>query len=86
MTIQIAYGDHVGGHTVTDEEDDVLGLANLLEVTNSPVSDGLGAIVVGQGSSVSSRVLEEQAAVCLGCDIDERGSTSISGEKVWKVS
>lgn len=55
--------DHVGGHSITDKEDDVLGLADLGQVSDLPVCYRSSSVVVSQGGSVHARILEEHSAV-----------------------
>lgn len=75
--------DHVGGHTVTNEQDDVLGLALLSQVADQPGSDGLGAIVVSESCSVLARLVERNTAVSLRSDIDDRRLLCILGKVVY---
>ena len=46
------YGNHVGGHTVTNEQEDVLGLPDRLDVADEPLGNSLRTGVVGKGGSV----------------------------------
>ena len=46
------YRDHVSRHTVSNEEDNVLGFTLLCQVSNQPTCLGLGAVIVGQSSRV----------------------------------
>jgi len=74
--------DHGGGHAVTDEEDDVLGLLLLGEVADDPVGDRLGAVVVFQSRRVLAWLVERDAAVGLGGNVDMGGGLRILGEEV----
>jgi hypothetical protein len=75
--------DHVCGHSVTDEENNVLGLALLSQITNEPSSFRLAAIVVVESSCVLARLVKGNAAVGFGRDIDERGLLRVAGEEVF---
>jgi hypothetical protein len=48
----VAYRDHIGSHSITNKEDNVLRLANILDVTDSPGCGGLVTVIVGKGGSV----------------------------------
>jgi hypothetical protein len=43
-----SYRNHIGGHSISDEQNDVLCLSHLGQVANQPASMCLLAIVVGQ--------------------------------------
>jgi hypothetical protein len=58
--------DHVGGHTVADEENDVLGLALFSEIADEPCGLGLAAIVVAESRGVLARLVEGNTTVGLG--------------------
>lgn len=73
---------HVGGHAVTNEEDDILGLALLGNVADNPVGGGLAAIVVVKGDLVLAGLVEGNAAVGLGGDVDDGGGLGILGVEV----
>lgn len=74
--------DHVCGHTITNEEDDVLRAADLGHVTNEPSRLGLSTVVVCQSSDVLARLVQSHLAVSLRSDIDEGGPFGIPGEEV----
>jgi hypothetical protein len=74
--------DHVCGHTITNEEDDVLGLALLSQVANDPVGCGSAAIVVGEGGSVLARLVKSNTAVCLGRNIDASKLLCVTSEQI----
>lgn len=74
--------DHVGGHAITDEEDDVLGLALLSQIANEPGSFGLAAIVVVESGNVFTRLVECNTTVCLGGYVDQSGLLRILREKI----
>lgn len=76
------YRDHVGRHTVTNEQEDVLGSADLVKISDEPVGDSGRAVVVGEGSLVLARVTKRNSSVCLGGDIDKRWLLGISGKKI----
>ena len=73
---------HVGGHAVTNEEDDILGLALLGDVADNPVGGGLAAIVVVEDDLVIAGLVEGNAAVGLGSDIDDGGGLGVLGIEV----
>jgi hypothetical protein len=77
--------DHVGGHTIANEEDDVLGLALLSQIANKPGSLGLAAIVVVERGNVLSGLVEGNATVGLGGDVDQSGLLRITSEKVFMI-
>lgn len=73
---------HVGGHAVTNEEDDVLGPLLGVKIANNPLGGGLLAIVVAQSDGVGARLVEGNLAVRLGRDVDDRGLVGILGKEV----
>lgn len=75
--------DHVGGHTVTNEQNDVLGLALLSQIANKPSSNGLGAVVVVESGSILARLVESNTAVGLGSYIDHRWLLGITGKVIF---
>jgi hypothetical protein len=78
--------DHVSGHAISDEEDDILGLANLREIAHHPMSHiGLVAIIVQRGLILAGLV-ESYAAVSFGGDVDKRGFLCVLGEKIYRTS
>lgn len=74
--------DHAGGHTITNEENHVLSLLLLGEVADNPVGNSLGAIVVAQSGGILARLVERNAAVGLGCDIDNGWCLRVLSEVV----
>ena len=75
--------DHVGGHAIGDEEDNVLRLGALRRVADNPVGGGGGAIVVGQHGLVLARTVEGDATVGLGGDLDERGFLRVLCKEIY---
>lgn len=73
---------HVGGHAVTNEEDDVLGPLLGVEVADNPLGGGLLAIVVVQGDGVSARLVEGNLTVRLGGDVDNGGLVGVLSKEV----
>ena len=73
---------HVGGHAITNEEDDVLGLSLRLERANSPLGSGLLAVVVVQSNGVLAGLVEGDLAVDLGGNVDNTGLVLVLGKKV----
>jgi hypothetical protein len=74
--------DHVGGHTITNEEDDVLGLSLLGERSDGPCGLGLAVIVVVEGGGVCAGLVKRNTAVSLGGYIDKRWLLYVTGEEV----
>lgn len=77
---------HIGGHTISNEEDDVLGLAFLSKVANKPSSLGLAAVVVVEGGGVLAGFVQSNTAVGLGRNIDEAGVLCVASEEVYAMS
>jgi hypothetical protein len=75
--------DHVGGHTIANEENDVLGLALLGQVANEPGSLSLAAIVVVECSGVLSGLVKGNTAVRFRSDVYKRRRLCVPGKKVW---
>lgn len=73
---------HVGGHAIANEENDVLGLALLGNVADNPLGVGLGAVVVVEGDGVLAGLVEGDAAVGLGGDVDDGGGFGVLGVQV----
>jgi hypothetical protein len=67
----MSYRDHICGHSVSNEQNDVLSLAGLLKVTDFPGRNRLGPIVVIQSGGVQTRVLQVYSAIGFGGDIYE---------------
>lgn len=70
VSYQAGSRDHICGHAIAYEEDDVLGLAFLSQIADEPGRLRLGSIVVGEGCHVLARLVKRNAAIGLGCDID----------------
>ena len=77
---QTSSSDHVGGHSVTDEEDDVLSATLLGNITDEPVGNGLLLAVVGQDSLILAWLVERKVSVGLGGNVDKGGLFSILSE------
>lgn len=77
---KVAY--HVGGHAITNEEDDILSLALLGKVTDKPLGSCLLSVVVVKGDSVLAGLIEGNLAVGFGGDVDDRGRLGVLGEEV----
>lgn len=73
---------HVGGHAITNEEDDVLGLSLRLKLANSPLGSGLLAVVVVQGNGVRAGLVEGNLAVDLGGNVDNAGLVLVFGKQI----
>lgn len=86
MTDQACGRNHVGGHTISDKEDDVLSFALLGQVTNEPFSLCLAAVVIVERSSVLAGLVKSNTTVGFGGDIDETSIFGVASEKVCNVS
>lgn len=73
---------HVGGHTITNEEDDVLGLSLGLERANSPLGSGLLAVIVVQSNGVLAGLVEGDLAIDLGGNVDNAWLVLVLSEEV----
>jgi hypothetical protein len=80
---QSSGSDHVCRHSVTNEEDDVLGLALLSQVTDEPSSLGFATIVVVESGSVLAGLVESDAAIGFGRNVDQSGFLRIAGKEVF---
>lgn len=76
----VAY--HVGGHAITNEEDDILSLTLLGKVTDKPLGSCLLSVIVVERDCVLARLVESKLAVGLGGNIDDRRCLSILGEEI----
>lgn len=65
MSDQTGSSDHVGSHTITNEHDDVLCLADLLEILDSPGGSGLSAVVVSQNGFIFTRFAQVDPSIGL---------------------
>jgi len=73
---------HICSHAVTNEEENVLGSADLCKIADMPIRDSGRAIVVSKSGLVVTRVTESDSSVSLRRDINERWLAGISGEKI----
>jgi len=78
---QAGSSDHVGSHAITNEQEHVLGAANLGEVADQPVCSGVGAIVA-QDRLILARLVQSDTSVRLRGNIDDRGLEGIAGEQI----
>ena len=62
--------DHVGGHAITDEEDNVFGFSLLCEVSYKPFGLGAAPVVIIERSSVLTRLIEGEAAKGFGSHVN----------------
>lgn len=72
---------HVGSHTITNEHENVLGLADLLNVSDQPFCDCLGAIVA-EGCCVLARLVQCYSSPGLGSYIDLGWGIGVFGEQI----
>lgn len=56
--------DHVGGHAISDKEDNVLCFPLLGQVSDKPCSLGAATVVVVQTERVLAGLIESKFAVC----------------------
>jgi hypothetical protein len=75
--------NHIRRHSVTDEEDNVLGLALFSQVANEPSGFRLTAIVVVESSDVLARFVKGNAAVPFCGNVDEGWLLRVPCEKVF---
>ncbi len=80
---QSSGSDHVCRHSVTNEEDNVLGLPLLSQVANDPSSLGFATIVVVESGSVLAGLVESDAAISFGRNVDQGGLLRIAGKEVF---
>jgi len=72
---------HVRGHTIANEKEHILGLADLVDVADKPAGCGIRAIVA-QDRLVLAWLVQSNPTVGLGGNIDEIRSVSILGEEI----
>lgn len=82
VTDQASSCDHVGGHTITNKHDDVLGFALLCKVADKPGSLGRAAIVVVERRRIFSRLVQGQPAVGLCADVYYCVPLGVASEEV----
>ena len=82
MGDQTCCGYHVCGHAITNEKDNVLGLANFTQVSNEPISRCLVPIVVCQGGNVFTRLVQCDSAVGFAGDFHQTRFLGVSGKEV----
>jgi hypothetical protein len=78
---QACSSDHVGSHAISDEKEDVLGLADFRQILDIPVCS-LRCTVVAKDSFILARLEERYAAVGFGNDVDQGRSVGILSEQV----
>jgi predicted small secreted protein len=78
---QACSSDHVGGHAVSNVEENVLSLADFRKILDIPVCS-LSCTVVAKNSFILARLEECYTAVGFGSDIDERGSVGVLSKEV----
>ena len=69
-------------HSITNKQNDVLGLLDFCQRSHDPVGHGLGAIVVGKSGSIFARLIEGKLSVSLCCYIDHRRRLCIDSEQI----
>lgn len=83
MSDQSSGSDHVCGHSISDEKQNILSSAGSRYISNKPRSDGLCTAVVGQCRSVCSWLVQSHMSVRLSGHIDNRRFLGISSKQVW---
>lgn len=79
---QTCSGNHVGSHSVADEENDILGLLLSRERAYHPVGNGFGAIVVVESRHILSWLVESNTSVDLGRHADNGWRMGILREEI----
>jgi hypothetical protein len=69
-------------HTITDEEDHVLGASLWLGSVNGPVGKSLLVVVVVQCQLVLSGFVQGKVSVCLGGNVNDYRGFGVLGEEV----
>lgn len=77
--------DHVGGHSVPDEEEDVPCLPDLLHLADGPGGSG-GLAIILEGGLVFTGLIKVDLSVGLGGDVDNGWLASITGKVVLEPS
>jgi hypothetical protein len=75
--------NHVRGHTIANEQDQVLGLPRWRNVADEPIGHGGGAIVVAQCRSVLSWLGENYIPICFAGHLDQRRCLSVLGKSIY---
>jgi hypothetical protein len=75
--------NHVRGHAIANEQDQVPGLPRWRNVANEPIGHGGGAIVVAQCRSVLSWLGENYIPICFAGDLDQRRCLSVLGKSIY---
>lgn len=76
--------DHVGGHAVPDEENDVLRLLHLGQGPDHPIGHGRRSIVVGQRDGVFPRTVQRHPSIDFRRDIDHGWFSGRLGEQIFE--
>jgi hypothetical protein len=82
VTDQSSGGNSGLRHTITDEQDHVLGTSLRLGSVNSPVGKSLLVVVVVQCQLVLSGFVQGEVSVCLGGNVDDCRRFGVLGEEV----
>lgn len=69
-------------HTITDEEDNVLGASLGFRSVNCPVGKSLLVVVVVQRQLVLSGFVQGEVSVGLGGNVDDHRGFGVLGEEV----
>ena len=75
--------NHVGGHAITDEEHNVLGLSDSCQTAHRPCGNGLSATIVGKGGFVFSWLVQGDLAIRLWGHTNDWGFGVSLGEEIW---
>jgi hypothetical protein len=82
VTDQSSGGNSGLRHTITDEEDNVLGASLGFGSVNGPVGKSLLVVVVVQCQLVLSGFVQSEVSVCLGGNVDYRRCFGVLGKEV----
>lgn len=74
--------DHVRGHSISNEEQHILGLAGLLNVPNVPVSSGGGSVVVMKRDHIVAWLIESYSSPGLRRYVHMRRSVCIGSKQI----
>jgi hypothetical protein len=77
--------NHVCGHAVANEENNVLRLALLSEVLDEPLCFGLASIVIIQRSNILARLVKSNTTVGLCGNVDESCLLRVTCEEIFRI-
>lgn len=77
--------NHIRRHPISNKQNHILCFLSLAQLPNSPIRLRLGPIVVRECSNILAGLVEGDAAVGFGGNVDNRGSFGVLGEEVFTV-